>query len=157
MMIVKRLFPVILLLLISCSVQEICDDDYQPEVILRLKTVEESIVRDSIVAGVTFYGVREGKPDSLIYDSASLSRVSLPLDPGHSHSAFIMEWNQQKDTIQINHLNESYLISYTCGFSSVFTIENVHFSGNRIVNADIIQAEVISEEETNEEHIWIYF
>ena len=146
-----------LIAVISCSTQEVCDDVLQSDAVLRLKINNSEPVRDTLVPGVSIYGIRDGRPDSLLYDSATLSRVLLPLDPHHSNSEFVVRVNELADTLRILHTAESYLVSYSCGFASMFTIGDVEHSTNVIQHYEIVKSIIDAELDQDEEHLWIYF
>lgn len=146
-----------LLGLLSCTTQDFCDDEDHSELVARFKTIVADAVTDTIVSGVTLYGVREGQPDSLLYISVPVSRVILPLDLHHGYTQYVLRINDQSDTIRINHTTEFYLISYTCGFAPLFTIESLSNSGGLIGNMEVRNAVIDAELEQNEEHLWIYF
>jgi|GEM_PF-1004711 len=147
----------LLVLLISCVTQDICDEDNQSELVVKFKTGSLTNAADTIIADVTVYGIREGKTDSLLYDAASVSRILLPLDPGHGASHFVCRINDQSDTIGIGHDNEAYLISYTCGFAMMFHIREIHHTTHVISHAEVIESQVDAELLKDEEHIWIFF
>ena len=109
----------------SCQPQEICDNHDLPFLVVRFKTIQSSITSDTIISGVTLYGIREGKADSLLYDSLSLSRMELPLDPSHNYSNFVFSVYDLTDTLTIVHTNDIYLISYSCGFATRFTLDGI--------------------------------
>jgi len=144
-------------LLLSCSTQEICEDGTESELVARFKISGSTPVADSVLSGVTLFGIREGRPDSLIYDSSNISRAVLPLDPHNNHSRFIIIANDQTDTIRIEHNTETYLISYTCGFAALFTILSVDPTRHMIIDSEIVNTLVDAELEENEEHLWLYF
>jgi hypothetical protein len=146
-----------LLMLISCTTYEVCDIDTQSELVAGFKTIESGAVTDTIVSGVTVFGIREGQSDSLLYDSITTKQILLPLDPHHDFSRFVLHVNEQTDTLRVIHTTESYLISYTCGFGSLFTLDNVSYSNLMIQNLEIINSVIDAELEQNEEHLWIYF
>jgi len=153
-----RLLPLFLLLgLFSCSTLEVCDDNIQSELVARFKTIEEGVVNDTSISGVTLYGIREGKSDSLLYDSVTVMDVVLPLDSHHDFSRFILNIYEQTDTLTIQHTNEFYMISYTCGFASLFTINSFVYSNLMINDIEIVNSMVDAELEQDEEHLWIYF
>ena len=153
-----RLIPLFFLLLLdSCTTLDICDDYSQSELVARFKTIEEGVVNDTIISGVTMFGIRDGRPDSLIYDSVSLSRIVVPLDSHNDYSRFILDINEQTDTLRINHTTEFYMISYTCGFAAMFTIESFQYSKTMIDTIEPINSVIDAELEQNEEHLWIYF
>jgi len=125
--------------------------------VARFKTMESGTIRDTIISGVTLYGIRGGLPGNLLYDSATLSRIVLPLDPNSDHTTFLLKVNELTDTLTVNHQSGFYLISYACGFGSLFTLEEIDFSGSMILNTEITKSQVDAELEQNEEHLWIYF
>lgn len=148
---------IFMVLLMSCVTQDICDENNHSELVVRFKTGTLDHPEDTIVSGVTAFGIREGQPKSLLYDSASVSRIILPMDPNHNESRFVMTVGDRSDTIGITHDNEAYLISYTCGFAMLFNIRNIYHTAHMITDVDLINAQVDAELLQDEEHIWIFF
>ncbi|MCK5136932.1 MAG: hypothetical protein KAR19_14190 [Bacteroidales bacterium] len=152
------LLPFLLLVLqVSCITQEICDDDSQSELVARFKTIESTITSDTIMSDVSIHGIREGQSDSLLYDSVSTSIILLPLDPNLEQSRFVLNMNKQNDTLVVTHRNEVYLISYTCGFATLFNLENIGYTSLMIKDIEIKDSIVDTELLQDEEHIWIYY
>jgi Family of unknown function (DUF6452) len=152
------LFPLTLLLLIaSCATLDICDDDSQSYLVARFKTMEDGSITDTIMGGMSIYGIREGKADSLLYDSISMSRVELPLDPNNDFTKFVLSNEFRNDTLVLTCPNEAYLISYSCGFAARFTLEQFTNSGSWVSDMELIEGQIDAELKTNEEHLWIYF
>ena len=154
-----RLSPFFLvLLIISCTTQEVCDDNSDSELVVRFKTLASETIIDTIISDVTLYGIMEGEPDSLLANSAEGSRFVLPLDPHNYFSRFVLKINEQSDTLLVSHTTEYYMISYNCGFATLFTMEEdpLH-SGTMIDSLEIINAVIDVELEQDEEHLWIYF
>jgi len=147
---------VLLLFAVSCISVELCDESYDSKVNVKFKTVTDGVTVDSTLASLTLYGIREGLPDSLLYDAKAASGFTAPLDPAHNVTRFVMQVNDQTDTILIYHQQETYLISYTCGFANRFTLDHLEFSGGIISGDTILKETVDAEYETNEEHIWIF-
>ena len=145
------------ILVTSCATQEFCDEESQSELVVRFKTLESTISSDTIMSEVTIHGIREGQSDSLLYDSISGSRFLLPLDPNHEQSRFVLNMNENNDTLVVIHRNEVYMISYTCGFATLFNLENIDYYSQIIKNIDIFEPMVNAALEQNEEHIWIYY
>jgi hypothetical protein len=143
--------------LISCQPQDICDDFTQSELTVVFKKVDSDPVADTTFSGVYLFGINEGNDLSLLYDSVDASRIVLPLDPGHRVSRFVFSIYEQSDTLEILHSNEHYLISYSCGFSTRFTLEQVDHSQLVIKGYEIIDPVVENETEFSEEHLWLYF
>ncbi|MCK4746989.1 MAG: hypothetical protein KAT15_08140, partial [Bacteroidales bacterium] len=123
----------------------------------RFKSTATGGITDTIVPGISIYGIREGKPDSLLYDSSSVARVELPLDPTNDQSRFVMTVAEETDTLVLIHSSEAYLISYSSGFASRFTLVDFTATGEMIVDTELISASIDAELESNEEHLWIYF
>ncbi len=144
-------------LITACATQEICSNDNQSELVARFKTEGELGTVDTTLAAVSVHGIRPGLPDSLIYFSENLSRMVLPLNPNGDFSTFVLEVDGRSDTLRINHRTEYYLISYTCGFAALFTLETIEHTSRMVRDTRIIQTEIDAELEQNEEHIWIYF
>lgn len=148
---------ILLLFIASCATQDVCDDDGQSYLVARFKTLEEDNINDTTMVGMSIYGIREGKADSLLYDSLSMSVVELPLDPNNESSMFVLSNEVRQDTLLFSYTSEAYLISYTCGFAARFTLEQFTNSGSWVSDMQLIEGEIDAEIETNEEHLWIYF
>jgi len=147
----------LLVLFFSCTPQDTCDEDTQSVLVARFVTGEAGSPADTIVGGVTVYGIREGKSDSLLVDSASVARLLLPLDPGHGESRFVVRTGQQADTLVIWHENTAYLISYACGFGMLFTLREIGHTMHLIRGVDVINEQVDAELLKDEAHIRIFF
>ena len=154
----NRLLPFILLLVFgSCTTQDVCDDDNQSILVARFRTMDSGEITDTIVPGISIYGIREGLTDSLLYDSSTVGRIELPLDPGHDQSRFVMSTVEKRDTLILVHSSEAYLISYNCGFAARFTLVDYTNTGNMILDFELISSTIDAELESDEEHLWIYY
>lgn len=140
----------------SCISVEVCDESYDSELVAKFKTVHENEVVDSTVSALTLYGIREGLSDSLLYDSVAVSGFEVPLDPHQNLTRFVLQINDWSDTLSIYHQQEIYLISYTCGFANLFTLDHIESSSGIISGDTIIHPMIDAEYEQNEEHIWLY-
>ncbi len=147
----------LLMVLFSCASQEICDGDNQSEMVARFKKETDGTAKDTTLTGISVYGVRPGLIDSLLYDSVTAAKIVLPLDPNHTYSTFVISVDTLQDTLTIHHQTEYYLISYTCGFAALFTLERTGISGSLINRSEIIDPVVDANLVQNEEHIWLYF
>jgi len=154
---IPTILLVSLLLFVSCTTDDVCDENNQSEMVVRFKTVFSDIIKDTILSGVTIYGIRDGISDSLLYDSGTASRILLPMDSHHDFSKFAFNINNQTDTLKITHITEFNLTSYACGFAAIFTIDTVYYSTPMIKKYEIINAVIDTELEQDEEHLWIYF
>ena len=148
----------LLLLLTSCATQDVCDDDNQSYMAVKFKTIEDDgLLGDTILSGMTIYGIREGKADSLLYDSISMSNAVLPLDPNNDITRFVLSNGISMDTLFLTHSSEVYLINYTCGFASRFTLEQYTSAWDWILELELRDGKIDAELETDEDHLWIYF
>lgn len=147
----------VLIVLFSCASQEICDGDNQSEMVARFKLEKDGSASDTTLTGVSVHGIRPGLSDSLLYDSVPAAKIILPLDPNHTFSTFVISADTLQDTLTIHHRTEYYLISYTCGFAALFTLEKIDVSGSLINRAEIIDPVIDADLVQNEEHIWLYF
>jgi hypothetical protein len=154
----KYLLPILLMsLMISCVTREICDDNNQSELVARFKLEMDGVYTDTVFNGVSVYGTRSGQEFNLLYDSVPTSRIVLPLDPNQTSTSFLIDFNGLRDTLTIQHTTEYYLISYTCGFAALFTMEDVVHTRQVIRDFKIINEVIDAELELNEEHLWILF
>lgn len=152
-------FPLtVLLLFSSCATEEVCNDDNQSYLVIKFKTRwDDNSIHDTLMPGMSIYGIREGKFDSLLYDSLDVTRVELALDPNNEMSHFVLSDEMDRDTLILSHSSEVYLINYTCGFASRFTLEQFSSSGSWIKNMELRDTKIDAELESDEEHLWIYY
>jgi hypothetical protein len=154
----RVLLPIIVMSsLFSCASQEICDGNNQSELVARFKREVGGSAADTILVGISVHGIRPGKTDSLLYEDISASRIVLPLDPNQPFSTFVIGIDTLQDTLAIHYQTEYYLISYTCGFAALFTLEEIGYSGSLIDRVEVIEPLIDADLVQNEEHIWIYF
>ena len=154
----KYLLPILLMsITVSCVTREICDDNNQSELVARFKLEKDGIYTDTVFNGISVYGIRSDQEFSLLYDSVPASRIVLPLDPNQTSTSFLIDFNGLEDTLTIQHTTEYYLISYTCGFAALFTMENIVHTQQVIRDYKIINEVMDAELEQNEEHLWLLF
>lgn len=152
----RILLLIVLVQAAGCFTVEVCDESNDSELVAKFKTRHDGVAADSMVASLSLYGIREGMSDSLLYDAKSLSRFEVPLDPHYDFSRFVLQINEQTDTLTVYHHHESYMISYTCGYGNLFTLENIGL-GSGIIKSDTILNDMIdADNEDDEEHIWLY-
>lgn len=140
----------------GCVSVEVCEDEYVSELVASFVSEEDGEVSDSTVSALTLYGIREGLSDSLLYDSISASGFVVPLDPHNDVSRFVLQIDTLIDTLSVYHDHEVYMISYNCGFASMFTLDQIETSGGAILKDTIINEMIDAEYESDEEHIWLY-
>ena len=147
----------ILIFMTGCITVELCEDSYASELVARFKTEKEGETADSTVSSLTLYGIRDGMPDSLLYNAESAAGFIVPLDPNQSYSRFAIQIDTLTDTLILFHQHELYLISYECGFGSLFTLEELSTAHTNMVKKDsILERMIDAEYENNEAHIWLY-
>lgn len=154
---IARILFLIPVMVYACTTQEVCEKDLKAEAIATFKTLHNGLASDTVLSGVSLYGIRNNLNDSLLYDSVRVSKVYLPLNPNQEWSIFVLRIQNIIDTIHIYHSSTAYLVSYTCGFSSNFEISSVHSTRNNIKNVELINNEVYAEENEITEHFRLYF
>jgi hypothetical protein len=146
----------ICILVTGCVSVEVCDENNDSEMVASFKTRHDGVPADTTVSAFIMYGIREGKPDSLLYNGVSASFFAVPLDPHYEYSRYVLSIDNQIDTLTIYQHHEIYMISYTCGFANLFTIEDIEYR-NGIIKSDTIVKEMVDAVyEKNEVHIWLY-
>ncbi len=122
------------LLLLSCSAQP-CYEDTDPLMHTRLllSGTGEQAVADSLrVWSVT------GSDTLLFVNSTRVNRFSLPLDPSHDHSTFMITLNGITDTAVVQYDRKPYLVSPACGYTMVSELTGV-MSTHNIIDTVIIE------------------
>lgn len=157
----------VLITMVSCFTQEVCDDNSRSELVARFKTVvtetvleiETTSTIDTIISGVSIYGIREGKPDSLLYNQSETSRIVLPLDPHHTYSSFVMKIDESSDTLTLVHSTGFYLVTYDCGYGAIHTLDadSLDYGGTLFYDITIKDAVIDATMDNDEEHLWLYF
>jgi len=150
------LFVIISILVTGCISVEICDDDNNSVMVANFMTMKDEVPSDSTVASLSLYGIREGKPDSLLYNQEAAFSFEVPLDPHHDYSRFVLQVDTLTDTLELIHTQELYLISYDCGFGNVFTLDSIGYSSGLIKSAEIKDEKVDALTEEDDVHIWLF-
>ncbi|MBN1132312.1 MAG: hypothetical protein JXR52_08910 [Bacteroidales bacterium] len=150
-------FLITIIALVACTTQDVCDSDLKASAVASLYTTRNGVPTDTIISGFSLYGIRENLPDSLLYDSANVSKLQLPLDPNHNKSSFVISIREQSDTIHIHHESTLYLVSYTCGFAHNYNIQSIDHTGHIIQLIEPVNEFVLAEETNEKEHFRIYF
>ena len=153
------LYMLLFLLAISCSPAEPCEEDSISEVVAVFKTETGGEVKDTTISKLWVYGVRDNQAIWYPLDSVTSSGILLPLDPNNDHSSFVFATKGFSDTLTLTHSSEDYLISFSCGFGKLFTLDPnpADYKGGMIKKDTLINPLVSSTLEEDETHIWLYF
>ena len=154
----RILIFIISILITSCISVEICDDDNNSVMVAKFMTLKDELPADSTVASLSLYGIREGRPDSLLYNNQlNTNNFQVPLDLHHNFTRFVLQINEQTDTLELMHTKEVYMISYDCGFGNLFTLDdNIGIRSGVIKSAEIKNEKVDAETEQDDVHIWLF-
>jgi hypothetical protein len=154
----RILIFIISILITSCISVEICDDDDNSVMVAKFMTLKDELPADSTVASLSLYGIREGRSDSLLYNNQlATNTFEAPLDPHHDITRFVLQINDQTDTLELIHTKELYMISYDCGFGNLFTLDdNIGISSGVIKSTKIKDEKVDAETEQDDVHIWLF-
>jgi hypothetical protein len=140
----------------ACVNVEECEEEYVSTLVTRFKTMKDGAAADTTVNALSLYGIRNGQSDSLLYDSIPASGFTVTLDPHFDRSSFVLQIDTLSDTLNVYYEHEIYMISYTCGFASLFTLDQIEALTGLIKNDTIIKDMIDAEYEENEIHIWLY-
>ena len=155
-MLSRILIFIISILITSCISVEICDDDNNSMMVAQFMTMIDELPADSTVASLSLYGIREGRPDSLLYNQDPTNNFKVPLDPHHDFTRFVLQIGEQTDTLELTHRQELYGISYDCGFGNLFTLETIGYRTGMIKSAEIINDMVDAETKEDDVHVWLF-
>ncbi len=153
----RILLFILSILATSCISVEICDDDNNSVMVVKFMTMIDEVPADSTVASLSLYGIREGRPDSMLYNMEPTNTFEVALDPHNDFTRFVLLINEQTDTLELMHTQELYMISYDCGFGNLFTLEdNIGISSGLIKSAEIKDETVDAETQEDDVHIWLF-
>ena len=152
----RTLFLFFAILTAGCVSVDTCEEEYVSEMVASFKTLKDGALADTTVTSLSLYGIREGETDSLLYDAESAAGFLAPLDPYHDFSSFVLQIDTLSDTLTVYYEHEIYMISYTCGFASLFSLDRMDTSTGLIQNDSILSNMIDAEYEENEVHIWLY-
>ncbi|MEZ4999437.1 MAG: DUF6452 family protein [Bacteroidales bacterium] len=96
---------------------------------------------------ITIWGV--GHEADLLYDTATVSIVKLPLDPSSGQVDFVIRRGSEEDLLTIKYRSEGRFISKPCGYGFIYFITEVNHTTSRIENILIINDEVNPGDEEN--------
>lgn len=83
-----------------------------------------------------------GKNELLIDNRKGLSKLSLPLRPDTTISAFLFTFHEQTDTLFVTHTPRQYFVSLACGCAIYHTITDAWSTDSRVDSVQIINANV---------------
>lgn len=149
------LVGVLIALLFSACEESACDTSTRTAVQINFFTrTTDSIPRDTVltldIEGI--YGI--GREDSVLFDGASVSQVTLPLPLEGDSCQFVLEMPTQTDTLTLTFDRQLRYISKGCGFVTWFTINEATATGNAIRSLNLVEPSVNT---SNEENIKLYF
>lgn len=150
----KLLIPILALVLLATSAceEKECDQTFNHQAGVGLYTIQDSLAVDSLPSNITIYGA--ARQDSLLYDSASVSSLLLPLDPSRNHSRFILKINALADTLELHYTREQKFVSHNCGFTTEFTLEEASATFHHFDSLEIVKYTINPNEQ--EENIRLY-
>lgn len=110
--------------------------------------------KDSTVRNVIVYSTGV---DSITYDTATVSKLYLPLNLHKDTSQFIIEINTLKDTITFVHNKELNFVSGECGFIFSLYLDTVYHTNSSFIDSIvIINDEIIYNENFENVKMYLY-
>ncbi len=114
-------------------------------------TIDEGEEGEVTVDDVSVFAI--GREDTLLYDSASVRRISMPLDPNSDITAFVLLFGDIADTLTFHHTAAPYFYSYECGFVLHFDVSSFEHTTNIIDSLKLERPEITHK---YEKHLKIY-
>ncbi len=165
----KKIFPVLLLLLItfsSCEKDDICDaaTATTPKLIIEFY----DILNPTVLKNVTNLAVKEFGSTTVL-GFASASKIQLPLKTNEDITKYSLILNStdvtiaNEDFLQFNYTRQNIFVSRACGYKTIFTLDPItpyiktdmsSPNGYWIRNITVATSNITTENET---HIKIYF
>lgn len=130
--------------LTSCQNDESCREN--TTVLIQVDLYSYSTLNLKKTDSLTVKGIGT---DSVLYLKKALSSIALPLHNTSNKTSFEVSINGLKDTLDIVHQNQDYLLDYNCGCLKNHTIDSVYFKGNAIDSISIIQNSVNNVQKEN--------
>ncbi len=148
-----------LTMLFSCDAgaDELCISNQQ-SVQIGLYSANTIDAPDTTLQNVTIFGINNMVPsDSLITDSAIVSKAFLPLNMFSDTTRYVMKIGNASDTISFIHRKNLSFISEECGFIFQFDVDTVlHTEYSFIDSVSINYPSVIYNENLENVKIYIY-
>jgi len=143
---------VIFFLVNSCTGDNACKQSRDVYLVVSFRTTFPKTEHDTTLPDLSVYGLSHS--DSLLYDSANVSKVSLPLNPSSDSTGFVLTCRADVDTLMLVYTRQPHLISYECGFVMYYRLIQASLRGHLADSLRIIQSVVTTDNVTN---INIYF
>ena len=148
----------------ACSSSDLCMQDMKVRLKIQFRQMQYDVSSEqnkeqSRSANVIIYGAGI---DSLLYDSATVSSVELPLQKMSDTTVFVIKQLYQgatdtlyvADTLWIAHENEVEFVSMECGGAIISHIKGLSWTINMIDSVTIVDENVVRGGDNN---LKIYF
>lgn len=149
------LFLLLGVLLFTACEESACDTSTRTAVQLKFYSwTTDSLPKDTVIhvdiEGI--YGI--GREDSVLFEGALVSFVTLPLPLQSDSCQFVLEFPTQTDTLTLTFDRQLRYVSKGCGFVTWYTIRDAVATGNAIRSVSIKEPSVTT---SNAENIKLYF
>jgi len=147
----------LIFILIGCTSEQGCYDSTETLMMASFNGSDFRVFDTLYVHGVD----RDGKGDTLVYDtlSSQSKRFPLPLSLSDDSTGFAIVAGGFRDTLYLRHSMTMKFLSEYCGFAPEYLIKGSFFSAG--IDSVIISDEVVntksSQKSTNDQNITIYF
>lgn len=161
---IKELLPLLIILYTACASEEFCAEPTESQAIIKFYTRVGLILNDTSVTNFSARGMIDY--DSLLYDSANVSSISLPFSSSSNSSSFILAFSipdtlfvsdsgsidtipfayYEYDTISFHYSNNLIFISQACGFTYHFHVDSFKSTRN-IIDTILTSSGTVTTEE----------
>ncbi len=141
----NQLIIILISLFVYSCVSDGCYEN--TEAFMRVTLYETDSQETMQMDSISVYGI--GFPDSLIYNQAKLQALTLPLDPGSDRCGYVISKGLYTDTLTVSYTYRPHFISKGCGYTYLYDIKSVMFTGHSIDTVLIINSNIDLNEKEN--------
>jgi hypothetical protein len=136
----------VILALNACESEVPCSEDVVSRVNAGFYSMADGIEEKHAIGLFSMYG--EQRPDSIISGS-NVTGIEFPLSMHDTSTRFILTADNLTDTLELSYTTRLKLVSVQCGFTSLFDLRSVRYSGGFIDSVSIIKTTADPGDEQN--------
>ncbi len=134
----------------GCAASEICLSNQHAVQVSFISLYDNE---DTTLNDISVYGLDQTE---LIYESASLSELFLPLRFDKDTTTFILKTPKTQNTISFVHHKALDFISGECGYVFSYALDSIITTGNAIDSTSIVYPSINYGEDVENVEIYIY-
>ena len=134
------------MMIVACTTDTTCRQDM--EVAMGVTLHADSLnnkglaVKDTKWDSITVETVGSNGIGIVVDNKKGLSKLTLPMRPDTTRTAYIITFHEQTDTLFVEHTQRQYFVSLACGCAIYHTITNAWSTDWRVDSVVILNANV---------------